>query len=251
MEVPRRRCSRPPAAPATSATLPDGQTAAGLGCLPLTPDDLIDYGYCQSSPRPANIQRLAKIKASSARLRLRGPRRRAADSSPPDAWNFIRSRGLHLSLEFFLFLFFFCASFQGRLKSSTARCCFFLVKLKESEISWKHGDKELSIKRNKKKTLFSWRRYRIITPQFFFFSSPLPPFIHWGVRCCLWQNMEPDASWKEKKKKRQKSYLCPLTSLSVAEKWKTDFIKKTNARSGEMCTKNSGVHPDNAPLFVN
>lgn len=250
MEVPRRRCSRPPAAPATSATLPDGQTAAGLGCLPLTPDDLIDYGYCQSSPRPANIQRLAKIKASSARLRLRGPRRRAADSSPPDAWNFIHSRRLHLSLEFFLFLFFFCASFQGRLKSSTARCCFFLVKLKESEISWKHGDKELSIKRNKKKTLFSWRRYRIITPQFFFFLL-LSLLLSTGVLDVASDRIWSPMHHERKKKKRQKSYLCPLTSLSVAEKWKTDFIKKTNARSGEMCTKNSGVHPDNAPLFVN
>ena len=135
----------------------------------MTPDDLIDYGYCQSSPRAADIQRLAKIKASSVRLRLRG---RDADSSLSDAWNFIHSHGLHLSLECF---FFFCASFQGRLKSSTARCCFFfLVKLKESEISWKHSDKELSIKRNrKKKTLFSWRRYRIITPQFFFSLSLL------------------------------------------------------------------------------
>ena len=34
--------------PGTAATLPDGQTAPGLGCLPLAPDDLIDYGYCQS-----------------------------------------------------------------------------------------------------------------------------------------------------------------------------------------------------------
>lgn len=32
-----------------AAMLPDGQTASGLGCLSLTPDDLIDYNYCQSS----------------------------------------------------------------------------------------------------------------------------------------------------------------------------------------------------------
>lgn len=35
--------------PGMAAMLPDGRTASGLGCLPLTPDDLIDYGYCQSS----------------------------------------------------------------------------------------------------------------------------------------------------------------------------------------------------------
>lgn len=32
-----------------AAMLPDGQTASRLGCLSLTPDDLIDYNYCQSS----------------------------------------------------------------------------------------------------------------------------------------------------------------------------------------------------------
>lgn len=35
--------------PGMAAMLPDGQTASGLGCLPLTPDDLIDNSYCQSS----------------------------------------------------------------------------------------------------------------------------------------------------------------------------------------------------------
>lgn len=35
--------------PGMAVMLPDGQTDSGLGSLPLTPDDLLDYGCCQSS----------------------------------------------------------------------------------------------------------------------------------------------------------------------------------------------------------
>ena len=123
------RCSRPPAAPAMSATLPDGQTAAGLGCLPLTPDDLIDYGYCQSSPRPANIQRLAKIKASSTRLWLRG-RDTAPQTRPhltPEISYAHAGSVFLLNFFFFFSFFFFLRLVSGKIKviNSSVLLSFF------------------------------------------------------------------------------------------------------------------------------
>ena len=52
--------------------------------------------------------------------------------------------------------FFFLRLVSGKIKViNSSVLLFFWVKLKESEISWKHSDKELSIKRNRKKKLFS------------------------------------------------------------------------------------------------
>lgn len=35
--------------PGMAAMLPDGHFASGVGCLPLTPDELTNYFFCQSS----------------------------------------------------------------------------------------------------------------------------------------------------------------------------------------------------------